>query len=675
LHKSRPSPPEVEIGFGEGEGGQEAKIAEGQLSGSSTETTSRLGSASAGSSGKVGKGVEKSAYHEQTHKGMPPVAIVVVTWNGLAYTKTCIESILELTDYPAFELIVVDNGSTDGTLEYLRSLEHVKLISNEVNLGFSKGANIGIAAASPDSDIVILNNDIKITDPQWLQKLAKAAHTRETIGIVGCRLVFPDGTLNHTAAYVRPFELFGENEGGTEDDIGQATETKPVEAVIGAVMYIKRSAIDKLGGFDESYFSYFEDSDLCYRAAQAGFEVLYCGEVTLEHLGSASLKENRYDFDDVFQTSRAIFVERWKSYVIDERRPAVEWWSTLHQPIGYANMTRHILRQLWKRRVYVTYRHIYADLVEPNTGDPLIDDIKRLSTRSGALKVAASPAEYWRKLGDQLRVGYTMLEVDGIPQDWVELANKCVEVWVPTSFNEKTFGESGVKRPIFRIPLGVDLDYFNPNIRPYRRLPGFTFLSLFDWGERKAPDILIKAFNEEFSADDDVCLVIACTNTDPAVSIQQAIETLKLRKNRAPIIIYVNPRLEGYQMGSLYRSADSFVLPTKGEGFGLPILEAMACGLPVIATDWSGHTDFFDEQVGYPIHVEKLEPAIAKCPYYQGFRWALPDFEHLRFLMRYVYEHPGEAKAKGLKAAARARNFSWANTAALIAERAEALNE
>jgi GT2 family glycosyltransferase len=602
------------------------------------------------------------------------VSIVIVTWNALTHTKTCLDSLFSKTAYEDFDVFVVDNGSTDGTLDFLRAIDGITLIENGENLGFARGANIGISHTKPDSDVILLNNDIRITDPDWIGKLRRASYSDPAIGVAGCRLVFPDGTLNHTGAYIRPFELFGENESGLEDDINQCIEQRFVEAVIGAVLYLKRPALDRLGGgFDESFFSYFEDTDLCYRARQQGMKVVYCGGLTLEHAGSASLKENKYDFGEMFSKSKKIFTDRWRKTILNERSPAVVWCSTIHLPVGYASVTRNVIKKLWDANVFVTYEHLYSDETEPNTGDPLIDDVRRLPRREGSPWVAAGPADLWRRVPNEFRIGYTMLEVDGIPDDWVEEANRTVEVWVPSGFNVETFSASGVKRPIYKIPLGIDTDYFHPDIKPYRRFSQFTFLSLFEWGERKAPDILIKAFNEEFSASDDVALVIACTNWDPAVNIRSVLDRLKLRKNRAPIILYINPQLEGYQMGSLYRSADAFVLPTKGEGFGLPILEAMACGVPPITTDWSGQTEFFDETVGYPIEVQKLEPAIAKCPYYEGFRWALPNLEHLRELMRQAVSNPDELQSKGAAAAARAKQYDWRVTAGLIKERLEAL--
>jgi len=97
----------------------------------------------------------------------------------------------------------------------------------------------------------------------------------------------------------------------------------------------------------------------------------------------------------------------------------------------------------------------------------------------------------------------------------------------------------------------------------------------------------------------------------------------------------------------LYRSADCFLAVSRGEGWDMPLMEAMACGLPTIASDWSSHREFVHDRIAYRLAVERLIPAVAKCPYYAGFRWAQADEEHLRHLLRHVYEHPEEAAAKG----------------------------
>jgi glycosyltransferase involved in cell wall biosynthesis len=274
------------------------------------------------------------------------------------------------------------------------------------------------------------------------------------------------------------------------------------------------------------------------------------------------------------------------------------------------------------------------------------------------------------KNGGAYRIGYTMLEVDGIPADWILQANALDEVWVPSTFNRDTFLVSGLKVPVHVMPLGVNPDFFNPEIRAFRPTPRYTFLSVFEWGERKAPETLLRAYHRAFARRDDVLLLLKVINTDPGVDVEREIAALNLPADGPPVAMLYNQELPTHQLGSLYRSADCLVLPTRGEGWGMPIIEAMACGLPVIATDWSAQADFMTEAIAYQLRVARLIPAVAKCPYYEGFRWAEPDEDHLVELMRHVYAHREEAQAKGAAAAREVlAKWTWRHAAAKIKAR------
>ncbi len=120
-----------------------------------------------------------------------------------------------------------------------------------------------------------------------------------------------------------------------------------------------------------------------------------------------------------------------------------------------------------------------------------------------------------------------MLEVDGFPKEWVKQANRLDEIWVPSQFNREGFEASGLRRPIHVVPLGVDTDYFHPGVRQVPNPHGeFVFLTVLEWGERKEPWLLLKAFSETFSAREPVRLVCKVMNRDPTLSLKTEIRNL-----------------------------------------------------------------------------------------------------------------------------------------------------
>lgn len=601
-----------------------------------------------------------------------PVAIVILTWNALVYTKSCIASLAAVTDHPAWRIIVVDNGSVDGTVEWLSRLEQedprVTVIRNGANLGYTKACNIGIAATTADEDVVLMNNDTVLVDRRWLTVLQDLAYSEPSVGLVGARLVDGNGQVIHLGSYMQPLTLRGQQLGGMELDINQANRAREVESVVFAQVYIRRDCIDRVGLLDEALFAYFEDTDYCLRATRAGLKVLFAGEVSTVHHQSVSTRENKVDFWGIYEKSRKVFSRTWADWLENERYAGeLVWHSVVHQPLGYAVQSRKLMSAMHFAGLKLAYKNAYGERDGP-LGDLLLDDLVKRRPSAEAPQVAFCQADAFGRVTGRLRVGWTMLEVTGIPPAWVEGCNRMDEVWVPASFNVETFRDSGVTVPIQVMPLGVDIDYFNPQITGFRPSSRYTFLSVFEWGERKAPEVLLRAFADEFKESDDVLLLLSVFNRDPQVDVEREIALLDLPPS-APVVVLVNPRFEGYQMGSLYRSADCFVLPTRGEGWGMPVLEAMASGLPAISTDWSGIADFLHDGIGYPLRWNPV-PAKARCPYYEGFGWAEPDAQHLRDLMRHVYEHPEEARAKGMAAAAEvAATRTWDHAAAAVRDR------
>ncbi|MDD2402026.1 MAG: glycosyltransferase [Clostridia bacterium] len=274
-------------------------------------------------------------------------------------------------------------------------------------------------------------------------------------------------------------------------------------------------------------------------------------------------------------------------------------------------------------------------------------------------------------------IGLTMSEADGICHGWVNCCNRLERILVPSRFNYETFRQSGVKENKLRIlPLGVDFKHFTPEGKKLipKELDSdsmFTFLSIGEWLPRKGFDILLKAYVQEFSLQDDVCLILKCysNNSDyDLVGTRIGKEISAIIKNEKkinpPSVILLPQTLSSREMPSLYRGVNCFVLATHGEGWNMPAFEALACGVPVITTNWSAHADYLNDGIAYLIEIEGIKPipayGLSVDEIYLGNRWAQPSMEHLRSLMRSVYENYEQAKRKANKGMKMIRaNLSW----------------
>ena len=252
--------------------------------------------------------------------------------------------------------------------------------------------------------------------------------------------------------------------------------------------------------------------------------------------------------------------------------------------------------------------------------------------------------------GYETYIGSTMFETDRLPADWVNACNNMDLVWVPTTFNVNTFSNSGVDTDKLRkVPLGVDTSVCRPGIYPKNNLwkDQFVLLSIFEWNRRKGWDILIKAFCLAFNHNDQVVLIIRSSAT-PKQNIKRIISNYikeeKLSNNLASKIVIIDDKLDIASLYSLYETCDVFVLPSRGEGWGIPYLEAMAIGKPVIGTNWGGNTEFMTKDNSFLIEIEKEEYVTEKdlkdniC-FLKGHKWAKPSLDHLIELLRSVYEN------------------------------------
>src|ERR1019366_1657833 len=224
----------------------------------------------------------------------------------------------------------------DETPARLCEIPWVRAVTNPSNLGYVRGNNAGIAAAPPDADVVLLNNDVEIHEDGWLDALRDTAHAAPDVGIVGCRLVLPDGGLLHAGAYVLADTRGGQQIGALETDVNQYARTRDVEGITFACAYLKREVLARIGGLSEKFHSYFEDTDFCLRAKEAGFRTILCGAVTLVHHEHGSTSDQPKTFETLFQASRKTFRGLWGKKLEARYRHELSWQSILNFPTGYA---------------------------------------------------------------------------------------------------------------------------------------------------------------------------------------------------------------------------------------------------------------------------------------------------------------------------------------------------
>ncbi|GAB2274910.1 hypothetical protein Dimus_009680 [Dionaea muscipula] len=290
--------------------------------------------------------------------------------------------------------------------------------------------------------------------------------------------------------------------------------------------------------------------------------------------------------------------------------------------------------------------------------------------------------------GDFLAVvGRTMFETDRVNPEHVKRCNRMDFVWVPTDFHVSTFVRSGVDPSrVVKVVQPVDVEFFDPlkyyeplNLQSVRKLvlgeekkmslsvsdqpaallllnKEFVFLSIFKWEYRKGWDVLLRAYLKEFSKADGVALYLLTnpyhTDDDFDSKISKLVNESKMEME-TPVdgwasTYVIDTHIAQVDLPRLYKSADAFVLPSRGEGWGRPIVEAMAMSLPVIATNWSGPTEYLTEENGYPLPVDEMV-RVTHGPF-KGHLFAEPSVDRLRALMRSIVRNPQEARVKGARA-------------------------
>jgi glycosyltransferase involved in cell wall biosynthesis/predicted HAD superfamily hydrolase/Tfp pilus assembly protein PilF len=309
--------------------------------------------------------------------------------------------------------------------------------------------------------------------------------------------------------------------------------------------------------------------------------------------------------------------------------------------------------------------------------EELAQHISPVASGDAAVTVRHAWPPNWKRPAHGKLVVIQPWEFGSLPQDWVQRSRDVDEFWLPSNYVRNVYVESGVPaEKVFVVPNGIDPEKFQPSAAPLKLATAKKFKFLFVGGTigRKGPDLLLKAYLQNFTRADDVCLVIkdfGGKSVYTGQTFEAQIRAAQALPN-APEILYLNEELPPESLPGLYTACDCLVMPYRGEGFGLPALEAMACGLPLIVTVGGATDDFVRGEFAWRIPAARKifghEVSGLKLVY-PG--WLLePDLAALGEMMRRAFASPAEARERGRLASLHARqNWSWKNSAAIAAQR------
>ncbi|EDP63549.1 putative mannosyltransferase [alpha proteobacterium BAL199] len=357
---------------------------------------------------------------------------------------------------------------------------------------------------------------------------------------------------------------------------------------------------------------------------------------------------------------------------------AIGWFDGRY---GYNVHTRGLFDAL-SRRVPVVATPVYGK------SGPIDEDKAAVASHFAGRSVATVALMYGSLMGvlDGVlgpKVAYTVWEATRLPDDWFAPLAAADRIWTATAWGKRVFAANGFDPDrIDVIPEGVDPALFHPDVAPTEAFAAkpFKFLAIGRWEHRKGMAELVRAFDQEFGDQDDAILVLAgllaglyAGRLD--LDLGRELRALRLRR---PDRLKIVPPVDTHRtFAGIYTACDAFVAPARAEGWGLPVIEAMACGLPTIVTGYSGPTEFIGEHAWRIDHrlVPVDEPFFERADGDLGF-WAEPDWAHLRSLMREIFESRATARERARAGSEHVRrNFSWDRAATVAQERLQSLFE
>lgn len=281
------------------------------------------------------------------------VSVIIINWNTKEILRDCLTSVYEQAGDIVYEVIVVDNASTDGSVEMIKSdFEQAVLIENPDNRGFARANNQGIAVAK-GRYVLLLNSDTVVLDGV-IAKTVDFADSHPQAGVIGCRVLNQDGTLQPTC-FMYPsvlnmflsstylYKLFPKSRffGRERMTWWDRNDTREVDVVTGCFMLVRKEAIDQVGAMDERFFMYAEETDWCYRFKKSGWQIMFTPAAEIIHLGGQSTAKRPVAMIVQLRLSILMFVKKhsgWSAQLLARVLTALFFGVRL--PVWFARVFR-----------------------------------------------------------------------------------------------------------------------------------------------------------------------------------------------------------------------------------------------------------------------------------------------------------------------------------------------
>lgn len=584
-----------------------------------------------------------------SHLPSPSVSVIVYARGQPALLKRVLASTTSAVarvPEAAIEIVLVDDGDGPTAPEVLQDRRVQRLVGPRAGIGAARAA--GLAAARGE---FIAYCDV---DDEWLPD--------HLLVLLDAMLAHPETALICGDAIWRDDRSIVRDDAPAIDRSVGSPASFPVSCIHASNVLHRASAARDVGGFDPSLRSY-ADLDLWLRIDEAH---------VLRHLPVAVTIRDRQATDEPMDDSLADERERLQRFhhvmrPCRDDKPSHPPSSVFRPPSSRPSTWSPPRRELlWQSPLnpYQSFGLVGRQLLlaaeragitpilssPPPADDP---DLRHVRVSEEARGQIGFSYDYWHRpdpLPAELLVIATMREDTLVPRTRVNAINQTAALlYVPCRHNLETFRDCGVRVPVKILPYGVDPARFPHLERVRSGDEPFTFGAFGALSPRKGIDVLVRAFCDEFAPAEPVRLVL------------KSVDALPFVPPADPRIHVVTGFWTHDALLRLLGEMDAFVLPSRAEGFGLCALEAMATGLPTIATNWSGPADYLDPADSFPLHYRLVAAAGTEANGVRYFgQWAEPDLPHLRWLLRWLYEHRDDAARMGKLAAERVHSaWTW----------------